>query len=177
MIINALTAIGFLAIAYAVNDLFTATGTSVLQYRRGALMLTALMGALAQLGLMLGAPYGIAPLDQALNTVSMLSFLALPALFWPSIRRIRQGHMRIVSRRLLSRAQRAEAEVQAAHIWLNMAEQAGHVGHWQLTVPDNRLSWSDEMFRIHGRDSACRVSSARRQASGSTFAGCGGASR
>jgi diguanylate cyclase (GGDEF)-like protein len=35
-------------------------------------------------------------------------------------------------------------------LWLNMAEQVGHVGHWQLTVPDNRLIWSDEMFRIHG---------------------------
>ena len=26
----------------------------------------------------------------------------------------------------------------------------GHVGHWQLTVPDNRLIWSDEIYRIHG---------------------------
>jgi diguanylate cyclase (GGDEF)-like protein len=150
MIINALTAIGFLAIAAAVNDLFTATGTSVLQDRRGALMLAALTGALMQLGLMLAIPYGIAPLDQALDIVSRLSFLALPALFWPSIRRIRHGHMHIVSRRLLTRAQRAEAAAQAARNWLDMAEQAGHVGHWQLTVPDNRLIWSDEMFRIHG---------------------------
>jgi diguanylate cyclase (GGDEF)-like protein len=99
---------------------------------------------------MVAAPYNIAGLDQALGVVSMLAFLALPALFWPSIRRIRQGHMRIVNRRLLERARRAEEASLAARNWLNMAEQAGHVGHWQLTVPDNRLIWSDEMFRIHG---------------------------
>ncbi len=150
MITNALMAIGFLAIAFAVNDLFAATETSVLRHRRGGLMLVALTGALTQTALMVVAPYNIAALDQALGVVSMLSFLALPALFWPSIRRIKQGHMKIVSRRLLTRARRAEEAVRAARNWLNMAEQAGHVGHWQLTVPDNRLIWSDEMFRIHG---------------------------
>lgn len=150
MITNALMAIGFLAAAFAVNDLFTATETSVLRHRRGGLMLAALIGALTQGGLMVVTPYNIAPLDQALGVASMLSFLALPALFWPSIRRIKQGHMKITSRRLLTRARRAEEAARAARSWLNMAEQAGHVGHWQLTVPDNRLIWSDEMFRIHG---------------------------
>ena len=150
MITNALMAIGFLAIAFAVNDLFTATETSVLRHRRGGLMLATLIGALTQGALMVVTPYNIAPLDQALGVASMLSFLALPALFWPSIRRIKQGHMKITSRRLLTRARRAEEAARAARNWLNLAEQTGHVGHWQLTVPDNRLIWSDEMFRIHG---------------------------
>jgi diguanylate cyclase (GGDEF)-like protein len=150
MITNAFVAIGFLAVAFAVNDLFAATGTSVLRYRHAALILVALIGALTQAGMMVAAPYDIAPLNQALSVLSTLSFLALPALFWPSIRGIKLGQMRIVNRRLLTRVQRAEREAQAARNWLNMAEQAGHVGHWQLTVPGNRLIWSDEMFRIHG---------------------------
>jgi diguanylate cyclase (GGDEF)-like protein len=150
MITNALTAISFLAIAFAVNDLFAATETSVLQHRRGGLMIASLTGALMQTSLIVAAPYDIALLNQALGIISTLCFMALPALFWPSIRRIKQGQMQIVSRRLLARARRAEEQVRATKAWLNMAEQAGHVGHWQLTVPDNRLIWSDEMFRIHG---------------------------
>ena len=147
---NALMAIGFLAVAFAVNDLFTATETSVLQHRRAGLMIAALTGALMQVSLIVAAPYAIAPLTQALGGIATLCFLALPVLFWPSVRRIRQGHLKIVSRRLLARARRAEGQVLAAKAWLGMAEQAGHVGHWQLTVPDHRLVWSDEMFRIHG---------------------------
>jgi diguanylate cyclase (GGDEF)-like protein len=145
-----LAAIGFLAVAFAVNDLFTATETTVLRRQRAGLMIAALTGALAQTSLIVAAPYGIAALDQALAGVVALSFIAVPALFWPVIRRIRQGQMKIVNRRLLDRARRAEESVRATRAWLSMAEQAGHVGHWQLTVPDNRLTWSDEMFRIHG---------------------------
>ena len=150
MVEQALSAIGFLAIAFLVNDLFTATDSSVLQGRRAGLMVAALTGALMQTSLIVAAPYGLALLNEALGVVSAGAFLALPVLFWPAVRRIRQGHMRIVSRRLLARARRAEEAARAARRWLNMAEQAGHVGHWQLTVPDNRLIWSDEMFRIHG---------------------------
>jgi diguanylate cyclase (GGDEF)-like protein len=150
MIINALSAIGYLAIAFAVNDLFSATGTSVLRARRAGLMIAALTGALMQVSLIVAAPYDIALFEQALSAVSAIAFLALPALFWPSIRRIKQGQMKIVSRRLGDRARKAELEARAARSWLDMAEQAGHVGHWQLTVPDNRLIWSDEVFRIHG---------------------------
>jgi len=154
MITNAfsgvLTAIGFLAVAFAVNDLFAATGTTVLLRRRTALSIAALTGALMQASLIVAAPYNIMLLNRALASIAALSFLALPVLFWPAIRRIKQGQMRIVSRRLLVRARRAEENTRAARSWLNMAEQAAHVGHWQLTVPDNRLIWSDEMFRIHG---------------------------
>jgi len=81
----------------------------VLRHRRGGLMLAALTVALVQAGLIVVAPYNIVLLNRALGAVSMLSFLALPALFWPAIRRVKQGHMRIVSRRLATRARRAAA--------------------------------------------------------------------
>jgi diguanylate cyclase (GGDEF)-like protein len=145
-----LTALGFLAVAFAVNDLFAGTGTSVLLHRRTALMVAALTGALMQASLIVVAPYNMALLNRVLGAIAALSFVALPVLFWPSIRRIKRGQMKIVSRRLLTRARRAEETARAARSWLNMAEQAAHVGHWQLTVPENRLIWSDEMFRIHG---------------------------
>src|SRR6266498_2906219 len=30
------------------------------------------------------------------------------------------------------------------------AQQAAQVGSWEWLIPENRVSWSDEMFRIHG---------------------------
>lgn len=35
---------------------------------------------------------------------------------------------------------------------LAMAERSAQVGHWRLSLPDQKLFWSDEVFRIHGRD-------------------------
>jgi len=32
------------------------------------------------------------------------------------------------------------------------AEQIAHIGHWLLDVPSGQLTWSPEMFRIHGLD-------------------------
>ena len=34
--------------------------------------------------------------------------------------------------------------------WLEMAEEVAHVGHWRMSLPDGTLTWSDEMYRIHG---------------------------
>ena len=42
-----------------------------------------------------------------------------------------------------------------ANAWLRMAERVGQVGHWRVSLPDQTLTWSDEIYRIHGvsRDS------------------------
>lgn len=34
--------------------------------------------------------------------------------------------------------------------WLKMAEEIAHIGHWRLSLPTGTLTWSDEMYRIHG---------------------------
>ncbi len=34
--------------------------------------------------------------------------------------------------------------------WLEMAEGIAHVGHWRMNLSDAGLTWSDEMYRIHG---------------------------
>jgi PAS domain S-box-containing protein/putative nucleotidyltransferase with HDIG domain len=36
---------------------------------------------------------------------------------------------------------------------LREAQEVAHVGHWKLDLVSNRLTWSDEVFRIFGRDS------------------------
>ena len=143
-------AVGFVMAAFSVNDLFTATARTALGPRRAALMVAALTGALAQASLVVVAAFGIAPMQRVLAGVAALSFLTLLVLCRAPIRRIRQGQMKILNHRLQRLARRAEARAQSAQAWLDLAEQAAHVGHWQLTVPGNRLVWSNEMFRIHG---------------------------
>ncbi|GJD93109.1 PAS domain S-box protein [Methylobacterium iners] len=48
----------------------------------------------------------------------------------------------------------AEAEAREANRLLTMAEQVAHVGHWHIDLPSNRLTWSEEVYRIHGLDPA-----------------------
>jgi PAS domain S-box-containing protein len=47
-------------------------------------------------------------------------------------------------------AEQALATAQDRLHMLEMAEQLAHFGHWQVTYPGGVVSWSDEMYRIHG---------------------------
>jgi diguanylate cyclase (GGDEF)-like protein/PAS domain S-box-containing protein len=76
--------------------------------------------------------------------------LAAVACLWPLVARLRQGALLVVNPRLERRATRAETQAKAALGWLNMAEQAAHVGHWSIALPLGTVAWSDEMYRIHG---------------------------
>ncbi|GJE76348.1 PAS domain S-box protein [Methylorubrum suomiense] len=48
----------------------------------------------------------------------------------------------------------AETAALDANRLLLLAEQMAQVGHWHLDVVSGRLRWSDEVYRIHGRDPA-----------------------
>lgn len=145
-------AIAFIAMAFVVNDLFTATETSVLGRRRWRIMalLLLLAGAGAQAGVMLAGDFGMATLAAGLRLLAGLCLVAAAAGFFPVVGRLKRGQLRLMNRRLTQRAERAEAAAAAARKWLSLAEQTAHIGHWQLTVPGNQLIRSDEIYRIHG---------------------------
>ncbi len=46
----------------------------------------------------------------------------------------------------------AESEAREANRLLVMAEQVAHVGHWHMDLASRRMTWSDEVYRIHGVD-------------------------
>lgn len=48
--------------------------------------------------------------------------------------------------------ERATAELSEANRLLLMTEATNHVGHWRYDLPAGSLFWSDEVYRIHGRD-------------------------
>jgi PAS domain S-box-containing protein len=56
-----------------------------------------------------------------------------------------QGLMLDVSERQEAGLALRESEAQLAH-----AQAIAHVGNWTLDLPTNRLSWSAELYRIHG---------------------------
>ena len=60
-------------------------------------------------------------------------------------------------RRIEVQLRQKEAELTAliarrddAISWLEIAEEIAHVGHWRVSLPTGALTWSDEMYRIHG---------------------------
>src|SRR5439155_19878436 len=58
------------------------------------------------------------------------------------------------SNRQLTReiAERMEAQRQLIHRERQLAEaqQLARIGSWEWLIPGNRMTWSDEMYRIHG---------------------------
>jgi PAS domain S-box-containing protein len=46
--------------------------------------------------------------------------------------------------------QRAEAALRESEATLKRAQEVAHIGSWSLDVPGNRLTWSEEVFRIFG---------------------------
>jgi len=49
-------------------------------------------------------------------------------------------------------AEREESEqkLRQQEAQLAEAQQVAHIGSWEWMIPQNRVSWSDEMYRIHG---------------------------
>jgi PAS domain S-box-containing protein len=62
-----------------------------------------------------------------------------------------------VSTRDITHLKLAEAEAREANRRLLLAEQIAHVGHWHVDLEANVLTWSQEVFRMHGLDPASHV--------------------
>jgi sigma-B regulation protein RsbU (phosphoserine phosphatase) len=48
----------------------------------------------------------------------------------------------------ITERQRAEEALRQSESNLNRAQEVAHIGSWHLDIPGNRLTWSDEVFRI-----------------------------
>ncbi len=53
--------------------------------------------------------------------------------------------------------ERSTAELSETNRLLLMTEATTHVGHWRYDIAAGTLLWSDEVYRIHGRDPARRI--------------------
>ncbi|WP_162814970.1 CHASE domain-containing protein [Erythrobacter aureus] len=55
----------------------------------------------------------------------------------------REGHV-------VREVHEATAELAERNRMLELAEATAHIGHWQLDLATNQISWSDEVHRLHG---------------------------
>jgi diguanylate cyclase (GGDEF)-like protein/PAS domain S-box-containing protein len=63
---------------------------------------------------------------------------------------VRARMIRAMGPALQRRFSAADAEFFEARRSLELAEEIAHVGYWRYDLPQNRLVWSDEIFRMHG---------------------------
>ncbi|OYV36773.1 MAG: hypothetical protein B7Z80_14660 [Rhodospirillales bacterium 20-64-7] len=146
-------ALAYIALALAASQLARASEDQALQGRIGLVTAVLLAGAALQLAALGAAAWPVPGLRGLAGFVRIVAggwLLLLPALFWPLASRFRRGQVRVLNRRLLARAERAERAAAIAQSWLQLAEESAHVGHWELALPERRLRWSDEVYRIHG---------------------------
>lgn len=52
----------------------------------------------------------------------------------------------------ITKRKRGEAKLKRSEYLLNKAQEIAHVGSWSLDLKTNKLTWSDEIFRIFGLD-------------------------
>lgn len=60
------------------------------------------------------------------------------------------GYSNLQLSRLISVSAKAEKSLAESKSQLEKAEEIAHLGSWQLDLIDNRLLWSDEVYRIFG---------------------------
>lgn len=72
-----------------------------------------------------------------------------------------QGRLKAATKQLsqaVAEARRTEAALRESEANLKRAQKVAHVGSWYLDIAQNRLSWSDEVFRIFGIPSGTPMS-------------------
>ncbi len=69
---------------------------------------------------------------------------------WPLVLRVADAPSPARLLAINEELSRLQASTAQSNRWLVMAEQLAQIGHWRVSLPDQRVSWSDEVFRIHG---------------------------
>ena len=92
-------------------------------------------------------------LDRMLTLQAFNATVAFSSLFFAAVVTDRMRARRALERaaaELEDRVRLRTSELSAAHEQLAEAQHVAHVGSWEWLIPENRVSWSDEMYRIHG---------------------------
>jgi len=106
--------------------------------------------AMAHCGFLLVAPHGfkMPPGSIALFSAASVLLIALGQGWF--LVHVRARMIRAMGPALQRRFHREDDEVFEARRSLELAGEIAHVGYWRYDLPQNRLVWSDEIFRIHG---------------------------
>jgi diguanylate cyclase (GGDEF)-like protein len=89
----------------------------------------------------------VLPQEEIFSSASFLLFAG--SIFW-FLLHIRSRMGRAMGPSLKRRFNRADAALFEAKRSLELAEEIANVGYWRYEMGAKRLSWSDEIYRIHG---------------------------
>lgn len=83
----------------------------------------------------------------ALMLTARLLFLAAVGLLWPILRKFAALE---AGREMPAGFELARVEATESRNWLQLAEKIAKVCHWRYAVPDNRLTWSAQVYEMLG---------------------------
>ncbi len=138
--------------------------------RRGAMTASVVLSTLALIATFRGG--GFFPLDSPNDSLlylqTFLGTMTLTALVLASVTRERERVEEALQRagaelesRVVERTaslRRAVDDLEESRAMLAEAQRVAHVGSWQWEVAGDRLTWSDELYRIYGLEGSVPVS-------------------
>lgn len=140
--------------ATAYTCLFFALLTNIYRTRRimyGA-SAPALVGAVGSVALLLAVSV-IDPWDAPYARLAAAIFTLIAAiLVWPFLAQLQTRIGRLIRFQAKRRSDSLDRQRAQERVWLELAEEIAHVGHWRLNLVDQSVVWSDEIYRIHGLD-------------------------
>ncbi len=140
----------YACVALALCNLFREPDSAALGGRRWVLAGLPALAAATQLAVLAAA---LSHHERFAHNASLLTALLLlltAAGFWPLLAQMRNRHARAMNARLQDCLDGAAAEARESRRGLEMAESIAHIGHWRYRLADDRFTWSDEVYRIHG---------------------------
>jgi diguanylate cyclase (GGDEF)-like protein len=142
--------LAIISIAAGLAALFRRRETAFLGAARWALLALIVSMAALHCGVYLAARLGFAIPARNVELFSSATLLVIAIGQSWFLLHVRARIARALGPALQKRFNCADAEFFESRRSLELAGEIAHVGYWRYHLPDKRLIWSDEIFRIHG---------------------------
>jgi len=127
-----------------------------LSHGKTGLILSVVSSSLAVLGLILAENAGILPRpDMTVTTTQWISYTVAFGLTGMLTNFAYQSMQQALERAFVEMSERKQVEesLRLSEARLKEAERIAQLGHWELDISQNKLHWSDEIYRIFERPS------------------------
>jgi diguanylate cyclase (GGDEF)-like protein len=141
-------------VALALIRLFRRPQTKILGRRRWLVVMALLASGGLQLVMLAARGFELPGLRYLAQLADAGLLLGAAIILWPFLDFSSVRLKRMTRLRLRRHVREARAQAAQARRLLELGEEMSHAGHWTIAVPDKLVFWSDEIYRICGRDKA-----------------------
>jgi diguanylate cyclase (GGDEF)-like protein/PAS domain S-box-containing protein len=145
-----LSAVALFSVAFELWRFFQSTHTAPLGVMRRVIVVVLFATSLMQLVKLCGNLLHQPGIADAAALAESICLFSLALVLWPFLKQVKPRLSKAMGHRVQRRVQRAEAELLQSKRRSEMVEEIAHIGHWMTTLPEWKLFWSDEVYRIHG---------------------------